>query len=92
MNVNQPGVELGKLAIEHFSNPENTQAEEAMRKIIAETQDKDLNEVIRTASQNSGKVSIYTETDRSGHANQVDITFHPLWSFRAIGKDVFIKR
>jgi len=92
MNVNLPGIELGKLAIEHFENPRSTEAEEAMRKIIAETQDKDLNEVIRTANQNSGKVSIYAETDKNGHANQVDITFHPLWSFRAIGKDVFIKR
>lgn len=90
MSVSDSGVMLGHLAIEHFQNPGSNAAEVAIDKLLAETQAKDMKAVLSEANQNSGKISIYPETDKKGNVEKVDITFHPLFSLRALGKDLSI--
>lgn len=87
MTLDEAGAEFGKLAIEHFENPKGN-AEKAIQKILEETPLKDMSSLLKKANEHSGKVSILPEYDKCGMLNQVNVTFHPLWSWRPLAKDM----
>lgn len=91
MSINEQGARLGALAIEHFSQPEkNLETDAAIEKILAETNSADLANVVRKANASAGKVSIHAENDSCGRVEQVNFSFHPLFSLKTLGKDLSV--
>lgn len=91
MSADEIGKELGRKAIEHFSNPSDTAAEERIQKILDETNSQNIKQILSVAKQNSGKVDITPLADKNNNVVAVDFNFHPLWSLYKPGKDLHIE-